>query len=61
MKRPSLKQAIEWIALNDNAGNGDSVEDVARYVTTALVADLFEVPDERVAERIMKVREASKP
>lgn len=53
----SYRFGVEWIALNDNAGNGDSAEDVAGYISTALLADLFGVDTSKVAADIMRVRE----
>jgi hypothetical protein len=55
--RPTFKQAVQWIAYNDNAGNGDDVKAVSEYVTTVMVADLFGVNSLNVAEEIMKIRE----
>lgn len=46
MKRPGYREAIRWIADNDDTEwvrRGD-----AESVTAALVADLFGVPDDRV-------------
>jgi hypothetical protein len=50
MKRASYSDACWWIALNDDAGATDALdaEAVSGYVTTALVADLFGIPQERV-------------
>jgi len=56
MKRPSYKHAVEWIALNDNAGNGDTEEEIAGYISTALVADIFDISTERVASDVAKHR-----
>lgn len=56
MKRASYRAAVEWIALNDDAGNGDTAEIVADYVSVGLIADIFEVPAEKLAADIMRVR-----
>lgn len=56
-KRPTLTEAIEWIAHNDNAGNGDSKNDIAGYLSTALAADLFACGQHRLADRIAIARE----
>ena len=56
MKRASYREAIAWIAHNDNAGNGDSEEDVAGYVTVALVSDIFWKGEAEVAAAVMRVR-----
>jgi hypothetical protein len=55
-RHPTLKAAIEWIALNDNAGNGDDLNTIAEYVTTALIADLFGKTPESLAVRILLLR-----
>lgn len=55
-QRPSYREAVAWIALNDNAGGGDSPEWIAGYVTTGLVADLFGCPQEEVAADVARVR-----
>jgi hypothetical protein len=54
--RMSYRVAIDWIALNDDAGNGDSVQEIADYVTTCLVADLSGKSPETVARAIMRKR-----
>lgn len=64
--RPSLRAAVEWIALNDNAAddgaaNPDAERNVAGYVSTLLVADLFGVTAERVAFAVMRVRAKATP
>jgi hypothetical protein len=56
MKRASYREACEWIAANDNAGNGDDEEAVAGYVSTLLVADLFGVEPGRVGRDVMRRR-----
>ena len=48
--------AVAWIAQNDNAGNGDSIEEIAGYVSTLLLADLAEKDPDKVARDIMQVR-----
>ena len=40
-KRASYLEAVRWIALNDDASTGHSVEVIQGYVSTLLVADLF--------------------
>lgn len=59
-KRPTLREAIEFIALNDNAGSNDGVEEISYYTTTALVADLFDISPEIVAQKALKIRQAAK-
>lgn len=58
MKRPSYKRAIEWIALNDGAGDDDALDaEVAGGLTTSvLIADLFEVESSKVGRDVAKLR-----
>lgn len=52
MKRPGYREAIRWIAENDDTewvGKGDP-----ESVSAALVADLFGVSDERVAKDLAR-------
>jgi hypothetical protein len=63
MSRPTLKAAIEWIALNDESGEDvpgkpDAERNVASYISTSLAADLFDVSVERIAARVMAYRRA---
>jgi hypothetical protein len=56
-RRPTYAQAVEWLAHEDNAGAGDSVEEISSYVTTHLVADLFGAETTRdVAEDVARER-----
>ncbi len=71
-KRASYREGVEWIALNDNAG-GDSPktcgrdgeaqrvmrENIAGYVSTLLLADLFGADPLKVAGDIFRVRAQS--
>ena len=57
MKRASYREAVQWIAFNDNAGNGDTQEEVAMYITVLLIADIFDVEPDKVASDVCKVRE----
>lgn len=56
MKRPSYRDAVAWVADNDDSETLD-VETVRSYVTVALVADLFGVEQEKVAADVVKFRE----
>ncbi len=58
MKRASYREAVEWIALNDGPGDSDALEpDAIRgNLTVHLIADLFEVPAQKVGEDIVKYR-----
>jgi hypothetical protein len=50
MKRASYKFGIAWIALNDNPGDEEGLEEVSGYISTALLADLFSVDQKKVAQ-----------
>lgn len=57
MKRPGYREAIEWLAGNDDcywlapdAGSGESIS-----VAAALVRDLFDVTDEKLFSDIRRV------
>ena len=58
MRRPSYKAAIAWIALNDDAGGETALDPdaVHSYLSTTLVADLFEVDQARVARDVIAYR-----
>ncbi len=57
MKRASYREAVEWIAWNDDGADGPNVEVIDAYVSTALVADLFGVETMKVARDIARHRE----
>ena len=48
--------AVHWIADNDNPGDDENVEDIATYISTMLVADLFDVTPKRVARDVASIR-----
>lgn len=58
VKRASYRAAVQWIALNDSAGDDDAldVESVSGYITTALVADVFGVDATRVGKDVVRAR-----
>lgn len=56
MQTPTYRDAIQWIAANDNPGDAEPLEAVAAYLTVALVADLFGVTPDRVAADVIKAR-----
>lgn len=56
MKRASYRDAIDFIALNDEAAERDP-ELVAGFVTVVLVASIFGVEPERVAKDVVRYRE----
>ena len=56
MKRASYREGVAWIAMNDETGSGHSAEDIAGYVSTLLLADLFNVEPEKVASDVASFR-----
>jgi len=56
MKRASYRMAVAWIALNDAAGDDDPADVLEGLVSVALVADLFEVAQGKVATDVLSVR-----
>ncbi len=58
MKRPAYRDAIAWIAANDNAGADDALEAeaVRGYITVGFVADMFEVDQGKVAADVVRHR-----
>jgi hypothetical protein len=61
MKRASYREAIWWIALNDEPGLGPdsrNPEVVATLISVALVADIFGVSTERVGLDVVRRRDA---
>lgn len=55
MRRASYRHAVEWIARNDEPMDLDPAR-VGGYISTVLVADLFEVEPEEVAAAIVRKR-----
>lgn len=60
MKRASYRQAIDWVAQNDSAGDSDAldVDAVSYLVSSVLVADIFDVPCDKVGKDIVRRRKA---
>lgn len=56
MKRASYRQAIQWIAINDSAGDELTEDDCGSLVSAVMVADLFDVPLCEVGAAIYKAR-----
>ncbi len=52
MKRPGYREAIFWIAMNDEPGEGD-YEVIAGLISVVLVADLFGVEAHKVAADVI--------
>lgn len=59
MKRPTYRQAVAWIALNDSPVDDDAldVEAVHAQLVVGFVADLFGVEQEKVAADVVKYRQ----
>lgn len=53
--RPSLRDAIQWIADNDETGETD-IEVLETLISVMLVADLFGKSPVYIATRVMAVR-----
>lgn len=53
-KRASYREAVAWIALNDEAGS--DMEDIEYLLTVALVADLFGKDTATVARAVVAYR-----
>jgi hypothetical protein len=58
MNRANYRDAISWIAYNDDAGGPDALnfEKVHGYTSVCLIADLFGVEQERVARDVVRYR-----
>jgi len=52
----TLEEAVQWIALNDNEGDNDSVDMLEGYLTVALVADLWHIHRRTVARLVYRAR-----
>lgn len=52
-KRPKMEEAFAWIAANDNPGDEATLDEIAGWVTVKLVADLWGLRDEQVADAVM--------
>lgn len=60
MKRASYREAIEYIALNDDAGSF-SLEDILAAISVQLVSCLFEVEADKVAADVLRRRSREWP
>jgi len=58
MKRASYRDAIDWIAQNDSPADDDALDaNAVQYlVSSVLVADIFDVPNEKVGKDVVKRR-----
>ena len=55
-KRASYRKGVEWIALNDEPDTMD-VDEIAGFISTALLADLFGKDEHEVAKAVARWRE----
>ena len=55
MKRASYREAIRWLADNDDNEWIEDDEDMSVSVTAALIADIFDVPQERVRDDLRRL------
>lgn len=55
-KRASIKEAVFWIAHNDDPASGPDLEELQGQLTVLLVADLFGLTPEEVATRVARER-----
>ncbi len=56
MKRASYRHAVQWIASEDEPTSRD-VESISQYISTLLIADIFAVELDKVANDVLKYRQ----
>ena len=58
MKRASYREGIAFIALNDDPGDANALDEkwVRGYVTVVLMSELFGVETDRVARDVVRYR-----
>jgi hypothetical protein len=63
VKRASYREAIAWISDNDSGGDADALdpEVAGSLVSAVLVADIFDVPSEKVGADIVRYRKKVRP
>lgn len=59
--RPTYREAVQWIALNDNPGDDEGVSEIQGYISTLLVADLFGADPSLVALDVVRSRHGVGP
>lgn len=59
----TYRQAIVWIALNDDPGSSNSmkVSSVKTLISVQLIADLFGKTHEKVARAVIRYRKKNQP
>jgi len=55
-KRASIREAVAWIASEDDPASGPDFEVLRYQLTVCLVADLFGLTTEEVARRVVAER-----
>lgn len=60
-KKPTYRDAVRWIALNDNPGGDEDAAAVSGYISTLLIADLFGVEPRSVAIDVVRTRHGVGP
>jgi hypothetical protein len=60
-RRPGYREAVVWIALNDNPGDDHPASVLVEYLTVVLVADLFGREPFQVAADVLKARRLRTP
>jgi hypothetical protein len=58
-KRASIREAVYWIAHNDDPASGPDLEVLEHQMTVVLVADLFGLARTEVAKRVAQERKKS--
>ena len=56
MKRASYRAGIAWIANNDSPGDDSTAEEIAGFISSLLLADLFDVEPEKVGWDVFRYR-----
>lgn len=61
MKRASIREAVAWIAYNDDPASGPDFDSLRGQITVLLVADIFGLDADEVARRVcgLRTREAA--
>ena len=60
MKRPGYREAIEWVARNDSAGDDNALDawEAGSLTTAIMLAHLYDVDSDRVGRDIVRKRRA---
>lgn len=55
-RKPTLTEAVEWIAVNDEDWNTDDIEFAESMLSVQLVADIFGSTPGHVARKVLNLR-----